>query len=96
MAIFSCQINYSAVPSENQLTSIPKHPNLDDSHNFLQLSKLYLKLDHTFIAALSHLPSLILDELQTDFVSDTGLSNDTTVQGCVFEYVFCEFVVGIH
>ena len=64
MVISSCHIDYTTIPSEKELDSIPKPPNLDDSHKSLQFSRLTLK--HAFVEALARLPSLFLDELHID------------------------------
>ena len=67
MVISSCHIDYTAIPSGKELNSIPKPPNLDDSHKSLQFSRS--TLEHAFVEALARLPSLVLDELHIDHSS---------------------------
>ena len=64
LVISSCHIDYTTIPSGKELNSIPKPPNLDDSHKSLQFSRLTLK--YAFVEALARLPSLVLDELHID------------------------------
>ena len=74
MVISSCLIDYTAIPSGKELNSIPKPPNLDNSCKSLQLSKLVL--NQAFIEALSHLPSVVLDELHMNYRSHRILERD--------------------